>query len=702
MDLAKAKRSEIINHIRVKKKELEYASKKLKEHFVGLDEIIDKIISNLTTWYIFPQLLSRPVIICLFGMTGTGKTDMVRRLTRLLNFQDRFCEIELMNKGGSNSYSWHSSVGGILGSNLNIQSGKPSIILFDEIQNFRTLDEHGHELSEYKFRDLWTLLSDGRLPFKPDLESLLQLLWEYKEKKRNAEGGKDVRSPSHLRGLFEDDSDLEPDEVDGEADETPNDDQHPDISADEDSVIKPTDVNKVLKRFKQNGIFPPEINEDDEDDLNDYYSLKHFKNILRLKESLEEIAQWSIEKRKALITKKLNDPNLYNEEDYVQSLIFISGNIDEAYEFSKNTSEVDIDADIFHELSLKINILDIKEALTQRFKPEQIARFGNNQIIYPSLSKKSYQTIIKRKIREIKQNVKKKFKVTLKIDKTVEKVIYQNGVFPTQGTRPVFSTISEFLESRLPVFLLNLFIKGEREATLFYKDQALCASIKNKIIKQPYNGSLDILKNERDSNFDAKILSSVHEAGHAVVYALLFKLAPPQLTSSPLSKDVGGFVYVHGNCESKRFLEDKMSVLMSGVEAEKMVFGEDNKTSGGKMDIYVASKCAGKMIQHYGMSKFEAYIAYPEKTDIVNNDLDCKNDRIESLVSQSSNKAKQLLEKNKELFIATVDALFNEKKVTPKDFQSICKKHGLKIDIKNSKVKIYSDYKNQYDEFKKL
>ncbi|MFN8029777.1 MAG: hypothetical protein U0Q10_14425 [Dermatophilaceae bacterium] len=40
-------------------------------------------------WFVAPELLSRPVIVNLWDMTGVGKTDLVRRLVRALDLADR-------------------------------------------------------------------------------------------------------------------------------------------------------------------------------------------------------------------------------------------------------------------------------------------------------------------------------------------------------------------------------------------------------------------------------------------------------------------------------------------------------------------------------------------------------------------------------------------------------------------------------------
>lgn len=54
---------------------------------------------------------------------------------------------------------------------------------------------------------------------------------------------------------------------------------------------------------------------------------------------------------------------------------------------STMTGEADIDADIFRAFTEKITVVDVKQSLTRRFKPEQVARFGNMHLIYRALGK---------------------------------------------------------------------------------------------------------------------------------------------------------------------------------------------------------------------------------------------------------------------------------------------------------------------------
>ena len=53
---------------------LQTVAEALKAELFGIDDIIDRVIDSLRAWYVLPQLISRPVVICLWGLTGTGKT----------------------------------------------------------------------------------------------------------------------------------------------------------------------------------------------------------------------------------------------------------------------------------------------------------------------------------------------------------------------------------------------------------------------------------------------------------------------------------------------------------------------------------------------------------------------------------------------------------------------------------------------------
>ena len=62
----------------------------LKSNLFGLDSVIDQVVDSMTSWYFYPEYQSRPLILNLWGMTGVGKSDLVRQLVEALDMQNNF------------------------------------------------------------------------------------------------------------------------------------------------------------------------------------------------------------------------------------------------------------------------------------------------------------------------------------------------------------------------------------------------------------------------------------------------------------------------------------------------------------------------------------------------------------------------------------------------------------------------------------
>jgi cell division protease FtsH len=44
----------------------------LKKQFIGIDDVIDQVINAVRVWYLMPELMTRPLIVNLWGLTGSG------------------------------------------------------------------------------------------------------------------------------------------------------------------------------------------------------------------------------------------------------------------------------------------------------------------------------------------------------------------------------------------------------------------------------------------------------------------------------------------------------------------------------------------------------------------------------------------------------------------------------------------------------
>ena len=559
--------------VRKRQRTLDRARKQLKAEFVGIDGVIDELCSYVRVWYLMPEILTRPVIVNLWGMTGVGKTDLVRKLVSYLEFQDRFCEVEL---GGD---SYNTTVAGFLTAG-GIDDGKPAIVLFDEIQRFATRNPDGTDKDNGgKFSDFWELLSDGRLA-RRDRSTLR---WMFKDRLSQLEYDRGFRARNPLG--------------EGEVDPAT-------------AEIGIWDANQIVATT---GIeVDPAV-----------------------------VATWTVSQAAAELQKLRSSKKPYEPVDHSKTLCIISGNLDEAFDMAGAASESDVDADIFAAYTAKITVVDVKNALLRRFRPEQVARFGNIHLIYRSLTKADFKALISREVQRIIERVDRLFGVTLTVDENTRDLIYRNGVFPVQGVRPVFSSVIEILETSLTGFLFEALLAKETSIAVTYdKEKQVILGRFGSVARQvPFIGRIDAIR--QGSRPDVVANVAVHEAGHAVAYCALFQLAPLQLTAKVASSYASGFTFPHQIHETRDSLISKAKVLLAGGLAEDLVFGEGASSIGRGNDREVVTATVADIIRRYGFDpEFQAnyVLEGPASMDRSVTDVD-----MEKMIVRLANETRELL-----------------------------------------------------------
>ncbi|WP_265129351.1 AAA family ATPase [Chryseobacterium oranimense] len=597
--------------IRKKKKKLDDCKIFLKKEFIGIDKIIDDLMEYIQIWYLMPEILTRPVVINLWGMTGVGKTDLVRKTVRFLEFQNRFVEIELSN---SDETSWSKSVSDIFQSNR-LNDEKPSIVLFDEIQRFNTIDPDGTPVPQTKFTDFWELLSDGKLS-KRERDDLEHYLFSYLLRKKENE------------------------------------------------------------RRKKNG-----ETEMDENPYLNLWDAKELKKYLSMEDDVMSIIDMKEEDMIKLILKKQKEKKIYEPVDYSKMLIIISGNLDEAFQMSRETSEADIDANIYHAFTKKITVVDIKNALSRKFRPEQVARFGNIHLIYFSLKTEDFQQLIQREINNLRTKTKSKFGISLKINKNINELIYRNGVFPVQGVRPVFSSVVDILDTNLSKFLFEAIINDDKSIEIDYpvNQKTITGKIGKRIIEIPYTGRIDSIR--QSNQLDAVANISVHECGHAVCYILYTGFAPLQLKSKVASSYAAGFTFPHQIHDTKESILDKIKIYLAGGIAEEIVFGENNASIGRSHDREQATMLATDYIRKYGFDEeYQAAYNLEDYPHRMQHDITDK--KIEKLIQDLAKKTREDLILHLDLLKDMSVELSKKGSMSPKDIYIIAGKYQLDVTIK--------------------
>lgn len=580
--------------------DLQRISQELKAELFGIDEVIDRVIDSLRAWYVLPQLISRPVVVCLWGLTGTGKTQLTRKLAQKLGFYDRFVEVQMDGFSHGSGYASAGSVSAMLAES-GIAEGEPGILVLDEFQRFRTIDPKGGDIEVKRFQDVWALLSDGRLApslsFLGELESTLA--WSlYQED--HAERGKD--------------------ESDGE---TPR---------------------NARAKFR---LSP--------------YEAKEFKQCLKLQEPLVEVMAWDAAQVQARIRDFRQEQQRW-EADYSKLLVFVAGNLDAMYaEMADRVEDCDTEADIFHELTRKLSVIDVKKALVERFKPEQVARLGNNHIVYPSFSRATYQRLIEATCQRYADEVHATSGVRFAIGQDVLDEIYTNAVFPAQGTRPLFSSIHAILSATLVDAALWALEQGAaRDDPVSLRwdaaQQVLVARRGNAERSFAGRFELNRLKQRNDPDFRAML--AVHEAGHGLAYGLLFGQAPQEIRINVASFEGGYASYNRLKAMSRRNCLDRICVSLAGRAAEALVFGGMACTTGAESDYRNATAVAAQYVRHYGFGeRVSRTDVTMECEDNLNTDVAPTNAEIEALLREQYDRALALLEAHADTLLRLVDRL---------------------------------------------
>ncbi|MBI3381408.1 MAG: AAA family ATPase [Aquabacterium sp.] len=592
----------------------------LKAELFGIDAVIDRVVDAVRAWYVLPDLVTRPVIVCLWGLTGTGKTQLVRRLAQLLGFYDRFVEVQM--DGFSNGASWRGaqSISGMLAQS-GVREGEPGILALDEFQRFRTIDNKRGELRVERYQDVWALLSDGRMP--PALSLLGDIESSIAEAAYDAERA---------------------------------------------------DADDAKRRFKLSS-----------------WEAQELRRNLKLDEPLMEIMGWTPEQIQERLRAFRESGQKQWETDYSRLLIFVCGNLDEMYEdIATSVDDCDSDANIFHALTSKLSVIDVKQALNKRFKPEQVARLGNEHVIYPSLSRHAYEQLIEQGCVRYARETTTGCGLHFEVDASVREQIYANAVFPAQGTRPLFSSLHAILGTGLAKAALWALERGAAAG----ETVGLTADGRSLIVhwrgqSQAIAAPFEINHLRQRSNPDFRALLAVHEAGHGLVHALLFGRAPQEIKIHVASFEGGYNAYAARKVWSRRNLLDSICTSLAGRAAELLVFGPELSSSGAESDLRKATEAAARMLRHLGHgARIGRSDVSVNSEDNLCTDVDASNAPMEALLQAEHARATKMLETHRGALLALVDELMEQGQVTPARFAAVT---GLPLEAPEDALDPYAE-----------
>lgn len=669
-----------------KKNLLDSAIVQLKSEFVGIDNVIDQIADAIGAWLFFPEMQEKPVIINLWGLTGIGKTSLVKRFSQLIDYNERYYRFDLGESTGK-YFDIQDSFKEIYEN----CDKEPFIIGLDEFQFARTINENQEEIDKSSSRAIWDLLDSGKfdlIDFNYNIGVFSKLI-----KKLDLSLSKGVEVENGLVTLNADihKNILEITEDDDNDDEDGNDES--------------SKINKEKKLY-----FIPEVN------LNNiFYAVADmFLSKSELRDKLDELdGEATIEYLIQLYKKTLKPKTV----DCSKALVFIMGNLDEVYSMTHDFNP-DMNADEFNKQSLKISVTQVKNALLARFRSEQIARLGNIHIIYPSFTSEAFHRIIELELSKIQKKIKSIYNFDLTFDKGINELIYEEGVYPTQGTRPLFTTVQQIVNARLGKILNEVYINGyfvdrlhfaidEEGSTKdvaslkikFYKDEKLVHEWADK-------QSLVLGKLRQEKLNDEQAIVAVHESGHAIASSILMHTIPDSIFSVTADSNSQGFVLARPqwNYISKKEIVNRLAVLMGGLVAERIVFGDENITIGASSDLQNATKLATYVLYACGMGNMLALFGNENMDETPNVIFDDAREGInreaKALLEAAENLAQKTLEIQRVLLLQLANYLSDKRAVSKDLMMEFLVKYA--VDFKKEDIITDADHLFYRDHLKKL
>jgi len=630
-----------------RKNQLLEANGQLKKEFIGIDNIIDELINLVEPWYVFPKNNIRPTIINLWGMTGVGKTSLLSRLFEILNhdFVYKFDIGDYVDNGDSKlKYEFSQSV-------RRIKDGISPVIMFDEFQLGRTVDETGKEIIKSGLRLIWELLDSGKFQMLNENYYTLRIYMYYlklneylSENSCVIENGQVMTNTEEFRKRFGDTTE----DLESKEDE-------PRITGGD---VTETKITNNEKGKKEVWAVQPElwwgIRSVWEERFIDEIDVKNHLATMNGKQILD------------FLNDAVNHVNKPIEKDFSDSLIFVIGNLDQVYGI---TSEInpDIDADFFHEHTKKIRLSEVKDELLTRYRPEQLSRLGNNQIIYPSLNCDSYRKIIELQLTAFKEDIKEKFDLIVDFDSSVVDIIYNEGVFPTQGVRPVLSSIDNLVKSYFGRIVSDIYInqKDVTEVSWFYDNETSKYTVvfddtKDTLYTKEYDVVLKTHSLRKSLDNDEQALVATHESGHIIASVYSSNICPKSAfsrTANDAANDAGGFTWIERpEWQTRKLLEEDIVTSLGGYVAETFIFGKENLTPGSISDLDKVSHVAQSMLNDFGMladnspSRLGGEFVQTFNGSRVKN-LEQMDLLVEKLVSENYQKCKDIITREKTLLL---------------------------------------------------
>ncbi|KOP23648.1 cell division protein FtsH [Hapalosiphon sp. MRB220] len=205
-------------------------------------------------------------------------------------------------------------------------------------------------------------------------------------------------------------------------------------------------------------------------------------------------------------------------------------------------------------------------------------------------------------------------------------------------------------------------------------------------------------KKDRVMSEKRKELVAYHEAGHALVGALMPDYDPVQKISIIPRGRAGGLTWftpsedrMDSGLYSRSYLENQMAVALGGRIAEELIFGEEEVTTGASNDLQQVARVARQMVTRFGMSEKLGPVALGRQQGNMFLGRDIMSERdfseetaaaideeVRQLVDSAYARAKKVLTDNRHVLDQLAEMLVEKETVDAEELQDLLGNNDVK------------------------
>jgi cell division protease FtsH len=198
-------------------------------------------------------------------------------------------------------------------------------------------------------------------------------------------------------------------------------------------------------------------------------------------------------------------------------------------------------------------------------------------------------------------------------------------------------------------------------------------------------------KKDRVMSERRKQLVAYHEAGHALVGALMPDYDPVQKISIIPRGRAGGLTWftpsedrMDSGLYSRSYLENQMAVALGGRIAEELIYGDEEVTTGASGDLQQVARVARQMVTRFGMSDVLGPVALGRQQGNMFLGRDIMSERdfseetaaaidseVRKLVDIAYDRAKHVLLSNRHILDKLADMLVEKETVDAEELQEL-------------------------------